>query len=73
MWTEFGASFMQAAMRYGTSPNDLRMYGPDVAGLTTFIGQATVPGMNDRGILDRLFARGKGCLPVGALKYEHYY
>lgn len=73
MWAEFGASFMQAAMQYGTSPDHLRTYGPDVAGLAAFIGQAAIPGMNDRAILEKMFARGSGCLPVGALKYHHYY
>lgn len=73
MWTEFGASFMQASMRYGVSPDHLRVYGKDVAGLAVFVRQATVPGMNDQGILDRLFARGSGSLPVEALKFEHYY
>lgn len=73
MWAEFGASFMQAAMQYGTSPSHLRTYGPDMAGLAAFIGQATIPGMNDRGILDKMFARGSGHLPVGSLKYDHYY
>ena len=73
MWAEFGASFMQAAMHYGTSPKDLRSYGSDVTGLAVFVRQATIPGMNDRGILDRVFARGLGSLPVGALKYDHYY
>lgn len=73
MWAEFGASFMQAAMQYGTSPSRLRTYGSDVAGLAVFVKQVAIPGMNDRGILDRMFARGSGSLPVGALKYEHYY
>lgn len=73
MWVEFGASFMQAAMQYGTSLNRLRTYGPDVAGLAAFIGETTIPGMNDLGILDKVFARGSGCFPVGALKYLHYY
>lgn len=73
MWAEFGVSFMQAAMQYGTSPKYLQMYGPDVAGLAAFVGQAAIPGMNDRGILDEMFTRGSGCLPVGALQYEHYY
>lgn len=73
MWAEFGASFMQAAMQYGTSPDHLRTFGKDVAGLAVFVRQATIPGMNDRGILDRMFARGSGCVPVGALKYDHYY
>lgn len=73
MWVEFGASFMQAAMQYGVSLNDLRAYGADVAGLAAFIGHAAIPGMNDRGILGRIFARGSGCLPVRPLRYDHYY
>lgn len=73
MWVEFGASFMQAAMQYGTSLDCLQLHGPDVAGLAAFIGEATIQGMNDREILDVMFARGSGCLPVGSLKYEHYY
>ena len=73
MWAEFGASFMQAAMQYGSSPDHLRIYGSDVAGLAVFVRQATIPDMNDRRILDRMFARGSGSLPVGALKYDHYY
>lgn len=73
MWAEFGASFMQAAMQYGTSLNHLRTYGHDVAGLAAFIGQAAMVGMNDREILEKMFARGSGCLLVGALKYDHYY
>ena len=73
MWAEFGASFMQAAMQYGTSPHHLRTYGHDVAGLAAFIGQATVAGMNDPAILDKMFARGSGCLPVGPLKFIHYH
>ncbi|KAL9067293.1 MAG: hypothetical protein Q9161_006992 [Pseudevernia consocians] len=73
MWAEFGASFMQAAMQYGTGPKCLQTYGPDVAGLAAFVGQAAIPGMNDRGILDEMFTRGSDCLPVGALKHEYYY
>lgn len=73
MWVEFSASFMQMAMQYGTSSNYLRTFGPDVEGLTAFVGQAVVPGMNDQEILKRMFARGSGCLPVGPLKYLHYY
>ena len=73
MWVEFGASFMQAAMQYGTSADRLQIHGPDVAGLAAFIGKAVIPDMNDQGILDRMFARGSGCLPVGEMKYDHYY
>ena len=73
MWAEFGASFMQAAMQYGTSPTHLRTFGPDVAGLAAFMGKATVQGVNDPRILDKLFTRGSGCLPVRPLKYDHYY
>ncbi|KAM0805111.1 putative amidoligase enzyme-domain-containing protein [Usnea florida] len=73
MWVEFGASFMQAAMQFGTSADQLQIHGPDVAGLAAFVGQAAIPDMNDQGILDRMFARGSGCLPVGEMKYDHYY
>ena len=73
MWVEFGASFMQAAMQFGTSADQLQIRGPDVAGLAAFVGQAAIPGMNDQAILDRIFARGSGCLPVGEMKYDHYY
>lgn len=44
-----------------------------MAGLATFVGEAAIEGMNDRGILDKVFARGSGCVPVGALKFDHYY
>lgn len=73
MWAEFGASFMQAAMQYGSSSDNLQTYGADVAGLAVFVRQAAIPGMNDQGILDRIFARGSGSLPVEALKFHHYY
>ena len=73
MWVEFGASFMHAAMQYGISPDRLRIHGRDVAGLAAFVGQAAIPGMNDQGILNRVFARGSGRLPVGEVKYDHYY
>lgn len=73
MWAEFGAAFMQAAMQHGTSREYLQKCGSDVAGLAAFIGQTFVPGVNDRGILDRMYARGSGRSPVGALKYDHYY
>ncbi|CAD6594260.1 MAG: glycine cleavage system H-protein subunit [Alectoria sarmentosa] len=58
MWAEFGASFMQAAMQYGASLDSLRRYGLNVAGLAAFVEQATIHGMNDRGILAKMFARG---------------
>ena len=73
MWVEFGASFIQAAMQYGTSADRLQIHGPDVAGLAAFVAQAAIPGMNDQEILDRMFARGSGCLPVGEMKFDHYY
>lgn len=73
MWAEFGASFMQAAMQYGASLKHLRKYGLSVAGLAAFVEEATIHGMNDRGILAEMFARGSGTLAVGPLKYDHYY
>ena len=59
---------MLAAMQYGITLDHLGTYGPDVAGLAAFIEMAVIPGVNDREILDRMFARGSGSLPVVALK-----
>lgn len=70
MWAEFGASFMLAAMQYGITLNHLRTYRSDVAGLATFINMAVIPGVQDPNILDRMFARGSGSLPVAALEEE---
>lgn len=73
MWAEFGASFMQAAMQYGASLEHLLNYDLNVAGLAAFVEEATIHGMNDRGILAQMFARGSGSLAVEPLKYNHYY
>ena len=64
MWVEFGASFILAAMQCGISLDHLRSYQPDVAGLEAFIGMTVLAGVNDEGILARMFARASGSLPV---------
>ena len=73
MWLEFGASFLQAAMQYGITLDHLRTYGPDVAGLAAFVEMAAIPGMNDQEILEKIFAKGSGSLPVVSLKDNYYY
>ena len=64
MWVEFGASFILAAMQYGITLDHLRSYEPDVAGLAAFIEMAAIPGVNEKKILGRMFARASGSLPV---------
>lgn len=73
MWAEFGASFMLAAMQYGITLKNLRMHGSDVAGLAAFINKAVIPGVHNQEILDRMFARGSGSLPVAALARHPYF
>ena len=61
---------MLAAMQYGITLNHLQTYGSDVFGLATFIDMAVIPGVQNQNILDRMFARGSGSLPVAALEEE---
>lgn len=61
---------MLAAMQYGITLVHLQTYGSDVAGLAAFIGMAVIPGVQNEEILDRMFARGSGSLPVAALEEE---
>ena len=68
MWVEFGASFILAAMQYGITLDHLRSYGADVAGLKKFIEMAAIRGVNDERILERMFARASGSLPVVSVR-----